>query len=125
LVERLGNDADGLRLNIIQCLTAGVLAGIMMLFTEAPKIGAILNCWLPLLYAGVLSSGVAYSLQVLGQQKVESNTAAIIMSLEGVVAALCGWLILQEQMTPWELCGCGLVFMAVILSHISPKKKRR
>ena len=79
LVERLGNDADGLRLNIIQCLTAGVLAGIMMLFTEAPKIGAILNCWLPLLYAGVLSSGVAYSLQVLGQQKVGSNTAAIIL----------------------------------------------
>lgn len=123
LVERLGNNTDGLRLNVIQCLTAGVLAGIMMLVTEDVKMGAILNCWLPLLYAGVLSSGVAYSMQVLGQQRVESNTASIIMSLESVVAALCGWLILKERMTSWELSGCGLVFIAVIISQITPKKK--
>ena len=124
LVERLGNDTDGLRLNVIQCLTAGVLAVIVMFFAEEPKMDGILNCWLPLLYAGILSSGVAYSLQVLGQQKVESNTAAIIMSMESVVAALCGWLILQEQMTLWELCGSALVFMAVIISQITPKKRK-
>ncbi len=124
LVERLGKDTDGLRLNVIQCLTAGILAGVMMLITEEVKLGAILNCWLPLLYAGVLSSGIAYSMQVLGQQQVESNTASIIMSLESVVAVLCGWLILHERMTIWELSGCGLVFIAVILSQITPKKKR-
>ena len=122
LVERLGNSTDGLRLNVIQCLTTGVLAGIMMFVTEDVKIGAIFNCWLPLLYAGILSSGVAYSMQVLGQQRVESNAASIIMSLESVVAALCGWLILHERMTILELCGCGLVFAAVILSQITPKK---
>ncbi len=124
LVERLGRDSDGLRLNVIQCLTAGVISAIVMFVAEEPKTDAILNCWLPLLYAGVLSSGVAYSMQVLGQQQVESTTASIIMSLESVVAVLCGWLILQERMTLWELCGCVLVFMAVILSQISPKKRK-
>ena len=123
LVERLGSNTDGLRLNVIQCLTAGVLSAIVMLFAEDVTMGSILNCSLPLLYAGVLSSGIAYSLQVLGQQHVESNTASIIMSLESVVAVLCGWLILQERMTPWELSGCALVFTAVILSQIAPKKK--
>ena len=123
LVERLGSNTDGLRLNVIQCLTAGVLSAIVMLFAEDVTMGGILDCSLPLLYAGVLSSGIAYSLQVLGQQHVESNTASIIMSLESVVAILCGWLILQERMTPWELTGCALVFIAVILSQIAPKKK--
>ena len=123
LVERLGSNTDGLRLNVIQCLTAGVLSAIVMLFAEDVTMGGILDCSLPLLYAGVLSSGIAYSLQVLGQQHVESNTASIIMSLESVVAILCGWLILQERMTPWELTGCALVFIAVILSQITPKKK--
>ena len=123
LVERLGSNTDGLRLNVIQCLTAGVLSTIVMLFAEDVTMGGILDCSLPLLYAGVLSSGIAYSLQVLGQQHVESNTASIIMSLESVVAVLCGWLLLQERMTRWELTGCALVFIAVILSQIAPKKK--
>ena len=123
LVERLGSNTDGLRLNVIQCLTAGVLSAIVMLFAEDVTMGGILDCSIPLLYAGVLSSGIAYSLQVLGQQHVESNTASIIMSLESVVAVLCGWLLLQERMTRWELTGCALVFIAVILSQIAPKKK--
>lgn len=123
LVERLGRDSDGLRLNVIQCLTAGLISAIVMFVAEEPKTDAILNCWLPLLYAGVLSSGVAYSMQVLGQQRVESNTASIIMSLESVVAVLCGWLLLHERMKPWELAGCALVFIAVIFSQIQPKKK--
>ena len=122
VVERLGNGLDGLRLNCIQCLVCGVLSGVMML-TENVTIAGIWDCRTPLLYAGILSSGVAYSLQVLGQQRVESNSASIIMSLESVVAAICGWLILKEQMNIWELCGCGLVFIAVILSQITPKKK--
>lgn len=121
-VERLGNGLDGLRLNCIQCLVCGVLSGLMML-TENVSFAGIIDCTIPLLYAGILSSGIAYSLQVLGQQRVESNSASIIMSLESVVAVLCGWLILHETMTPWEISGCVLVFIAVILSQITPKKK--
>ena len=118
LIDRLGADVDGLRLNCIQCLVVAVLSGIFMYATEAPKASDILSCWLPIGYAGVLSMGVAYSLQVLGQQKIEPTSASIIMSLESVIAALSGWLILHETMTFWELTGCVLVFIAVILSQI-------
>ena len=122
-VERLGGSQDGLRLNCIQCLICGILSGLMMLFTEDANIAGIWACRFPLLYAGFLSSGVAYSLQVLGQQRVESNSASIIMSLESVVAVLCGWLFLNERMNFWEISGCILVFIAVILSQITPNKK--
>lgn len=122
LIDRLGANIDGLRLNCIQCLVVALLSGIFMLATETPKMPDILSCWLPIGYAGVLSMGVAYSLQVLGQQRIEPTTASIIMSLESVIAALSGWLILHETMTFWELLGCALVFIAVILSQIPLKK---
>ena len=123
LVERLGMDMDGLRLNCVQCLVCSILSAVVMAFTEAPVLGDLINCALPLAYAGCLSMGVAYSLQIIGQQKVDSVPAAIIMSLESVFAALAGWLLLQERMTNRELIGCGLLFTAVILSQIPTKKK--
>ena len=123
LVERLGMDMDGLRLNCVQCLVCSVLSAVVMAFTEAPVLGDLINCALPLAYAGCLSMGVAYSLQIIGQQKVDSVPAAIIMSLESVFAALAGWLLLNERMSPRELTGCGLLFTAVILSQIPARKK--
>ena len=123
LVERLGMDMDGLRLNCVQCLVCSVLSAVVMAFTETPVLGDLINCALPLAYAGCLSMGVAYSLQIIGQQKVDSVPAAIIMSLESVVAALAGWLLLNERMSPRELTGCALLFTAVILSQIPAKKK--
>ena len=123
LVERLGMDMDGLRLNCVQCLVCSVLSAVVMAFTETPVLGDLINCALPLAYAGCLSMGVAYSLQIIGQQKVDSVPAAIIMSLESVFAALAGWLLLNERMSPRELIGCALLFTAVILSQIPTKKK--
>ena len=123
LVERLGMDMDGLRLNCVQCLVCSILSAVVMAFTEAPVLGDLINCALPLAYAGCLSMGVAYSLQIIGQQKVDSVPAAIIMSLESVFAALAGWLLLNERMSPRELTGCALLFTAVILSQIPTKKK--
>ena len=123
LVERLGMDMDGLRLNCVQCLVCSVLSAVVMAFTETPVLGDLINCALPLAYAGCLSMGVAYSLQIIGQQKVDSVPAAIIMSLESVFAALAGWLLLNERMSPRELTGCGLLFTAVILSQIPARKK--
>ena len=122
-VDRFAGEVDGLRLNCMQSLVVTVLSVPCMLLTETIDIGNITNCWFPLCYAGILSMGVAYSLQIVGQQHLESTTAALIMSLESVIAALCGWLILKETMTVWELLGCGLVFIAVIVSQI-PEKKR-
>lgn len=123
LVERLGMDMDGLRLNCVQCLVCSVLSAMVMAFTETPVLGDLIDCALPLAYAGCLSMGVAYSLQIIGQQKVDSVPAAIIMSLESVFAALAGWLLLNERMSPRELTGCALLFTAVILSQIPTKKK--
>ena len=123
LVERLGMGMDGLRLNCIQCLVCSLLSAVVMIFTETPTWASLVDCAMPLAYAGCLSMGVAYSLQIIGQQKVDAVPAAIIMSLESVFAALAGWLLLQERMSPRELTGCGLLFTAVILSQIPSRKK--
>ncbi len=123
LVERLGSTLDGLRLNCIQCLVCSLLSVLVMIFTETPTWGSLVDCAIPLAYAGCLSMGVAYSLQIIGQQKVDAVPASIIMSLESVFAALAGWLLLNERMTPRELTGCTLLFTAVILSQIPSKQK--
>lgn len=122
-IDRIAPDLDGLRLNCVQALVVSVLSVPFMFFTETIDFGNILACWLPLVYAGVLSMGVAYTLQIMGQKHLEPTTASLIMSLESVIAALCGWLILKETMTGFELLGCGLVFAAVIISQLPEKKK--
>ena len=118
LIDALAGELDGLRLNCIQSLVASVLSVPIMLLTETPTLSAILPCWLPICYAGVLSSGVAYSLQIIGQKDLEPTAASLIMSLESVFAALFGWLLLHEVMNPTELTGCALVFAAVVLSQL-------
>ena len=118
LVDRYAPVVDCLRLNCIQCFVTLVLSAVAMALTEEPQMGAIVSCWLPLGYAGILSMGVAYSLQVLGQEKVEPTTASIIMSMESVIAVLSGWLVLNETMSDKELWGCVIMFLALILSQI-------
>lgn len=121
-IDRFAAGLDGLRLNCVQALVVTVLSIPFVVFTETVDMGNLLECWLPLVYAGVLSMGVAYTLQILGQQQLEPTTASLIMSLESVIAALCGWLILKETMSAPELLGCALVFAAVILSQLPEKK---
>lgn len=123
LIDSFAQNLDGLRLNCVQALVVAVLSLPWMLMTEALDMGNILACWLPLGFAGILSMGVAYSLQILGQKNLEPTTASLIMSLESVFAALGGWLILHNTMTPRELLGCALVFGGVILSQLPMKKK--
>ena len=122
-IDRLAGNLDGMRLNCIQAIVVTALSAPCMLLTETVVVDNILACWLPLCYAGILSMGVAYSLQIIGQKDLEPTTASLIMSMESVIAALAGWLILKETMTGWELLGCGLVFAAVILSQIPEKGK--
>lgn len=117
-IDRMAGSLDGLRLNCVQSLVTALLSIPFILFTETVDVQNILACWFPLVFAGVLSMGVAYTLQIIGQKRLEPTTASLIMSLESVFAALGGWLILHETMSPWELTGCVLVFSAVILSQI-------
>lgn len=123
IVDRFAGNLDSIRLNCIQALVVTVLSAVFMFFTEKPQIQPIANCWLPLCYAGILSMGAAYSLQIIGQKSLEPTTASLIMSLESVFAVLSAWLILNERLAPWELAGCILVFAAVILSQIPVKLK--
>lgn len=123
LIDEMGGELDGLRLNCIQSLVCAVLSSILMFTVETPKVDSIVVCWLPLCYAAILSTGVAFSLQIIGQQHLPPAPASIIMSLESVFAVLCGWLILKETMTIWEGLGCVLVFAAVIISQIPTKQQ--
>ena len=123
LVDQMGISVDGLRLNCVQSLFCGIFSGIVMFLTEDVVISNILSCWIPLVYAGIFSLGIAFSLQIIGQKHLEPTPAALIMSLESVFAVLFGWLLLHERMSTAELCGCALVFCAVILSQIPAKEK--
>lgn len=123
LIDRHCAGLDGLKLNCIQALVAAVLSVPWALLTETVDASRIASCWLPLGYAGVLSMGVAYTLQIVGQKRVAPSAAALLMSLESVFAALFGWLLLHETMTRDELLGCVLVFAAVVISQLPEKKE--
>lgn len=123
LIDRHCAGLDGLKLNCIQALVVTVLSVPWALLTETVDASLIASCWLPLGYAGVLSMGVAYTLQIVGQKRVAPSAAALLMSLESVFAALFGWQLLHETMTRAEELGCVLVFAAVVISQLPEKKK--
>lgn len=122
LIDRFASQLDGLRLNCIQAMVVAALSVPCMAATETVASGEIAACWLPLIYAGVLSMGVAYSFQILGQRELEPTAASLIMSLESVFAVLFGFLLLHETLTAREGIGCVLMFSAVILSQLPEKQ---
>jgi len=117
LVDQLAPGQDSIRLNCIQILFCGFFSVPFML-TEGPELANIIACAMPLAYAGVISMGVAYTLQIIGQQYLPPTPASLLMSLESVFAALFGWLLLHETLTTYERLGCILVFAAVIISQL-------
>lgn len=123
LIDRFAPDLDGLRLNCVQSLVVSLLS-VPCIFLNRETVGlqTILDCWLPLCFAGIFSMGVAYSMQIIGQKRLDPTAASLIMSLESVFAALGGWLILHNTMTPSELTGCTLVFAGVIVSQVPVHK---
>lgn len=121
LIDSLAQQLDGLRLNCVQFIVVTVLSALAAFFTETFSWQGVIDCAVPLLYTGVLSSGAAFSLQILGQQHLPPEPASLIMSLESVFAVLAGWVLLNQTLSPIELTGCALVFMAVILSQTKGK----
>ncbi len=122
-VDIYAPQVDALRLNTLQALVCTVLSFILALCTENFSWGSLLPCALPLLHTGVLSMGLAYLLQILGQKYLAPAPAALIMSLESVFAALFGMLLLGERLSQFEWIGCSLLFAAVILSQVNIRKK--
>ena len=122
VVDRFARDCDMLKFSFVQMAVAGLVALPFVFLpgelARASWAGFAKGLW-ALVWLGVISSGIAYTLQNLGQAKVPAALASIIMSLEGVFAALFGWLILGDQMTAWQLTGCALVFAAVVFSQLS------
>lgn len=123
-IDHFSPKGDSVAISCIQFFTSGVICGICMLLFEHPQIGNILEAYIPLLYAGVMSCGVAYTLQIVGQKNMEPTVASLILSLESVFSALAGWVILNEGLTTKELIGCALVFAAVLLAQIPQKGKK-
>lgn len=124
VVDHFAPRTNGVKLSCVQFLTAGIGCCLCMFLFESPSLTAILDCWGPILYCGVLSSGVAYTLQILGQQHAEPTAASLILSLESVFAVLCGVLLLGESMTLVEGLGCVVIFAAVILAQLPSKEER-
>ncbi|MFA6689865.1 MAG: DMT family transporter [Sphaerochaetaceae bacterium] len=122
LIDHFSPRTDSVRLSCIQFLVCGIQCGVCMFLFENPSVRSLLSAWLPILYSGVLSCAVAYTLQVIAQKYVEPTVASLILSLESVFAALFGWLILRQSMSMKELAGCLLVFCAIILAQIPQKR---
>lgn len=117
---------DGVRLSLMQILASGAISTVLMVFLEKPSLEQILSAGIPILYAGIMSSGIAYTLQIIGQKGLNPVIASLAMCLESVFSALGGWLLLGETLTQRELTGCALMFAAIVITQIpvpSLKKK--
>lgn len=123
VIDYFSPKTDGVVISCIQFFTAGVISLICTALFEKPQWSGILAAWMPVLYAGVMSCGVGYTLQVLGQKRVEPTMASLILSLESVFSVLAGWILLGQRMSPRELAGCALVFGAIILAQLPGKRE--
>ena len=125
VIDHFSPQGDGVVMSCIQFFVCGIVSGIIMLFVETPSLENIMAAAMPILYAGVLSSGVAYTLQIVGQKDMNPTVASLVLCLESVVSALAGWLILHEALTARELLGCVLMFVAIVLAQVPmPERKK-
>jgi drug/metabolite transporter (DMT)-like permease len=124
IIDHYANKADTVRFSIVQFATVALVSGVLMLAFEKPQMDVILQNWFPLVYVGVLSGGVAFTLQIVAQKDINPQVASIIMCFEAVFALLGGVLVLNETLTGREIIGCAIMFAALVLSQISLKKKK-
>ncbi len=118
VVDHFSPLVDGVELSCVQFAVNAVLGTILMMLLEQPRMADLLAAWLPIVYAGALSSGVGYTFQIIGQKGMNPTVASLILSLESVISVLAGWLLLHQALTARELAGCALVFAAIILVQL-------
>ena len=124
IIDHFSPMVDGVRMSCIQFAVAGILCGIPALIFEHPTFSSLIAAWAPVLYAGILSCGVAYTLQIVAQKNYDPTVASLLLSLESVFSVLAGWVILHQSLSPREIFGCVLVFIAIILVQLpTPKTK--
>lgn len=125
VIDYFSPKCDGVIISCIQFFICGILSGIMMFLFEEPVLENILAAGIPILYAGVLSCGVAYTLQIIGQKDMNPTVASLILCLESVVSALAGWLLLNQALSSRELAGCVLMFAAIVLAQLPVPEKQK
>lgn len=123
VIDYFAPKVDGVKMSCIQFFVVGIISIPAMLLTEIPTVADIRSSIGPLLYAGVMSCGVAYTLQIIGQKNMNPAIASLILSLESCISVLAGWAILGEQLSRREITGCIFMFAAIILAQIPDKKE--
>lgn len=124
LVDHFSPLVNGVKLAWVQFFVCGVLSAVLMFIYEQPTISGIVSGWSSILYAGALSTGVAYTIQVIAQKGMNPAVASLIMSMESVISVIAGWLILNQKLSKRELIGCGLMFAAIILVQLPERNKQ-
>ncbi len=124
VIDHFSPKTSGVKLSCIQFFVCGILSLIPASAFEEFNWGQILSCWVPILYSGVLSCGVAYTLQIVAQKNTEPAVASLLLSLESVFAVISGVLILHESITLKEFCGCAIMFIAIIVAQLPSKEER-
>lgn len=122
VIDHFSPRVNGVKLSCIQFFVCGVISMILAFVFEKPSVQGILAGWLPILYAGALSCGVGYTLQIIGQKNMDAAVASLILSLESVFSVLAGWVILHQTLTGRELFGCLFMFAAIILAQLPQKQ---
>ncbi len=125
VIDYFTEKADGVKMSCIQFIVCGILSCICMFIFEKPHVAALFGAWMPLLYAGILSCGVAYTLQIVAQKGYNPTVASLLLSLESVFSVVAGFIVLGQKMTARELSGCLLIFAAVILAQIPVGNKEQ
>ncbi len=123
VIDRVSPGANGVLVSCVQFFVSGLLAAVLAFLFEEPDLANLAAAWQPVLYAGFLSCGVAYTFQILAQQNTDPTVASLIMSMESVFSLLAGWVILGQGLSAREGAGCLLVFAAVLLAQAPDKKK--
>lgn len=123
IIDHFGKDVNGVELSLMQFLIAGLCCFVLMFIVEKPDFTAVRSAIVPILYSGVMSCGVAYTLQIIGQKYVKPAPATLALSLESVWAAVGGALLLSERMSTREAFGCIILFSSVIIAQIPEKTK--
>ncbi len=123
VIDYFSPRVEGVKMSCIQFFVCGLISIPFMLALETPTIDAVMASMMPILYAGVLSSGVAYTLQIVGQKNVNPAIASLILSLESCFSVLAGWIVLGQKLSTRESAGCILMFAAIILAQLPDKKK--
>ena len=122
VIDHFSPKVDGVNMSAIQFLTAAIISAVPTLLWEQPVFTEILQAWQPVLYAGVMSCGVAYTLQIIAQKNADPTVASLLLSLESVFSVLAGWVLLGQGLSLKELFGCVLIFCAIILAQLPEKK---